>query len=102
MDRDTMSWDTRFATTLITLRSLYDHKLDLQAMVTSFGFHGWRPSRSTRGKASKEVIINSKFKNDCLVIEKIIGPLMRMLRIVDSNENLALGYVMRGCINQER
>jgi len=45
--------DTRFATTFIALESLYDHKLDLQAMVTSFEFHAWRPSRSTRGKATK-------------------------------------------------
>jgi len=66
--------DTRFATTFIALKSLYDHKLDLQPMVTSFEFHAWRPCRSTRGKATKEIILDSKFWNDCLVIVKIVGP----------------------------
>ena len=27
---------------------------------------------------------------------KIVGPLMRLLRVVDSNETLALGYVYEG------
>jgi len=31
--------DTRFATRFIALKSFYDHKLDLQAMVTSSEFH---------------------------------------------------------------
>jgi len=85
--------ETRFATTFIALKSLHDHKLDLQAMVTSYEFHGWRPSRSIRGKIAKKIILDSKFWNDCLVIVKIVGPLMRLLRVVDSNEKPALGYV---------
>ena len=89
-------WGIRFATIFIALKSLYDHKLDLQAMVTSSEFHAWRPSRSTRGKISKEIILDSKFRNDCLVIRKIVGPLIRLLHIVDSDEKPALGYVYEG------
>jgi len=65
-------------------------------MVTSSEFHVWRPSRSTRGKISKEIILDSKFRNDCLVIRKIVGPLIRLLHIVDSDEKPALGYVYEG------
>jgi len=57
--------DTRFATTFIALKSLYDHELDSQAMVTSSEFHAWRPSWSIRVKATKEIILNSMFWNDC-------------------------------------
>jgi len=88
--------ETRFATTFITLKSLHDHKLDLQAMVTSSEFHRWRPSRSARGKTTKEIILDFKCWNDCSVIVKIVGPLMRLLRIVDSDEKPTLGYVYKG------
>ena len=45
-----MPRDTRFDIIFIALKTLYDHKLDLQAVVTSFEFHCWRPSRSIRDK----------------------------------------------------
>ena len=60
--------ETRSATTFITYKSLYDHKLDLQAMITSPEFNRWRPSRSSKDKAVKKVILDSKFWNDCLVM----------------------------------
>jgi len=80
-----------FSTTFIPLKSLYDHKLDLQAMVTNSKFYGWRPSRPTRGKAAGEIILDSKFWNDCLVAVKIVGSLIRMHCIVDPNKKPALG-----------
>ena len=36
------------------------------------------------------------FWNDCLVIVKIGGPLMRLLRIVDFDDKPTLGYVYEG------
>ena len=65
-------------------------------MVTSPEFNGLRPFRPSKGTAVKEVIRDSKFWNDCLVIVKIVMPLLRLLPIVDSDEKLALGYVYEG------
>ena len=59
----------------------------MQAMVTNSEFHAWRTSRSTIGKATKEIILDSRFWNDCLVIVKIVGPFMRWFHIVDSDRN---------------
>ena len=44
----------------------------------------------------KEIVLDSKFWNDCLVIVKIVSPFMRLLRIVDSDEKPSLGYVSEG------
>ncbi|XP_023742508.1 uncharacterized protein LOC111890637 [Lactuca sativa] len=56
---------TRFGTAFIALKSLCDHKHDLQAMVTSPDY--------------KKI--------------KVMTPMLRLLRICDSDEKPALGYV---------
>ncbi|XP_039128985.1 uncharacterized protein LOC120265161 [Dioscorea cayenensis subsp. rotundata] len=66
--------DTRFATTFIDLKSLHDHKCDLQAMITSRYF----------------------------LVVKIVSPLVRLLRIVDSDERPSLGYVYKGMIRANK
>ncbi|PKA46753.1 hypothetical protein AXF42_Ash015647 [Apostasia shenzhenica] len=87
---------TRFATTFIALKSIYDHYHELQTMVTSRGFNLWSGSKSKRGKEIKDIVLDKMFWNDCLIIIKIVSPLLRLLRIVDSDEKPALGYVYEG------
>ena len=86
--------DTRFGITFIALKSLYDHKEHLQAMVTSTGYKKFL--KSIKEKEVKQIILNDKFWNNCLIISKIMGPLMRLLRIYDSDEKPSLGYVYEG------
>ncbi|PKA62387.1 hypothetical protein AXF42_Ash009273 [Apostasia shenzhenica] len=87
---------TRFATTFIALKSIYDHYHELQTMVTSRDFNLWSGSKSKRGKEIKDIVLDKMFWNDCLIIIKIVSPLLRLLRIVDSDEKPALGYVYEG------
>ncbi|XP_042017815.1 uncharacterized protein LOC121765670 [Salvia splendens] len=86
--------DTRFGTSFIALKSLYDHKEHLQALVISPGFKIFL--RVAKAKEAKQVILDEKFWNNCLIISKIMGPIMRLLRICDSDEKPSLGYVYEG------
>ncbi|KAD3640236.1 hypothetical protein E3N88_29459 [Mikania micrantha] len=59
---------TRFGISFIALKSLYDHKSDLQAMILD------KLSHNTEGD----------------------GPVLRLLRICDSDEKPSIGYIYEG------
>ena len=82
---------TRFATTFIALGSLKEHKHNLQALVTGKFY-----VESRYAKAMVKIILGNQFWNDCHVIVHITSPLIRLLRIVDSDEKPAMGYVYDG------
>ncbi|XP_023752194.1 uncharacterized protein LOC111900549 [Lactuca sativa] len=85
---------TRFGTAFIALKSLCDHKHDLQAMVTSPDFK--KVIRLEKAKEVKLIILNESFWNNCAIIVKVMTPMLRLLRICDSDEKPALGYVYEG------
>ncbi|KAI0498297.1 hypothetical protein KFK09_021538 [Dendrobium nobile] len=87
---------TRFATIFITLKSMADHKLDLQAFITSKVFFDSKISKTVKGKEVSAIILDNKFWNDCLLASKLSGPLIRLLRIVDSDEKPSLGFLYDG------
>lgn len=88
--------ETRFATTFIALKSIFDHKSYLQAMITSQDFNSWSGSKTQKGKEVSEIVLSTTFWKECLVIIKVVGPLVRLLRLVDSDERPVLGYVYEG------
>nr|KAJ0219174.1 hypothetical protein LSAT_V11C300105720 [Lactuca sativa] len=71
---------TRFGTAFIALKSLCDHKHDLLE----------------KAKEVKLIILNESFWNNCVIIVKVMTPMLRLLRICDSDEKPALGYVYEG------
>ena len=87
---------TRFATTFIAVRSLEEHKHDLQALVTSKFYVESRYAKDKKVKAVVKIILDNQFWNDCHVIVHIMSPLIRLLRIVDSDEKPAMSYVYDG------
>ncbi|XP_075654754.1 uncharacterized protein LOC142624913 [Castanea sativa] len=87
---------TRFVTTFIALGSLKEHKYDLQALVTSKFYVESRYAKDKKVKAVVKIILDNQFWNDCRVIVHIMSPLIRLLRIVDSDEKPAMGYVYDG------
>ena len=80
---------TRFA-------SLKEHKHDLQALMTSKFYVKSRYAKDKKAKAVMKIILDNQFWNDCHVIVHIMSPLICLLRIVDSNEKQAIGYVYYG------
>ncbi|XP_028797413.1 uncharacterized protein LOC114752881 [Neltuma alba] len=87
---------TRFATTFITLHSIYMHKNDLQALVVDKHFVDHKLSRTEAGKNFSAIILDNRFWNDCYQVVKIVSPLIKLLRIVDSDEKPSLPYVYEG------
>ncbi|RVW25602.1 hypothetical protein CK203_107699 [Vitis vinifera] len=77
---------TRFAAIFIALKSLRDHKHDLQALVTSKFFMDFRYSRDNKSRAVVSIILDNRFGNDCLIVVNLMSPLMHLLRIVDCDE----------------
>ncbi|XP_071906285.1 uncharacterized protein [Coffea arabica] len=86
--------DTRFATTFIALKSLHDHKDSLQSLVTSGDYKKFL--RIEKGKDVKQIVLDERFWNNCLIMVRIMGPIIRLLRICDTDERPSLGYVYEG------
>ncbi|XP_072084327.1 uncharacterized protein [Arachis hypogaea] len=87
---------TRFATVFITLKSIYDHKQDLQALVINKYFTSHKLSKSVNGKMVSSIILDSKFWEDCFTTVMLVGPLIKLLRLVDADEKPSLGIVYVG------
>ena len=76
---------TRFATTFLSFGSLHVHKNDLQALVTSKFFVDNRLARESKAKEVVSIILDNPFWDYINVLVKISSPLIRLLRIVDSD-----------------
>ncbi|XP_031253821.1 uncharacterized protein LOC116111812 [Pistacia vera] len=87
---------TRFATTFIALSSLHQHKHVLQSTVTDRTFVECRYAKTNKGKAFISIVLDNQFWDDIGIVSKVVSPLMRMLRIVDSDERPSIGYVYDG------
>nr|XP_025692967.1 uncharacterized protein LOC112795242 [Arachis hypogaea] len=87
---------TRFTTIFITLKSIYDHKQDLQALVIDKYFTSHKLSKSVNGKIVSSIILDSKFWEDCFTTVMLVGPLIKLLRLVDADEKPSLGIVYAG------
>ncbi|XP_038725531.1 uncharacterized protein LOC120016699 [Tripterygium wilfordii] len=87
---------TRFATTFIALDSLHEHLHDLQALVTSKDFVDSRYAKDKKAKVVVATILDNKFWNDVFVVVQIVNPIIRLLRIADSDERPAIGYIYDG------
>jgi hypothetical protein len=56
---------TRFATTFITLKSLYDRKNDLQALMVDRHFTNHKLAKSPTGKTVSAIILDYFFWSNC-------------------------------------
>jgi hypothetical protein len=86
---------TRFATNFIALQSILSHKDALRAMVTSKEWTTTTYSKDIKAKQFVEHVLDSSFWSTCADIVKITEPLVRVLRIVDSEDKPAMGYLYR-------
>jgi len=80
---------TRFATSYLTLASMYKHKNGLRNLVVSEEWHNNSLSRSAEGKRVENIILSPTFwtkMEDCL---KASQPLLIALRIADGDETPA-------------
>ncbi|CAN1262274.1 hypothetical protein LINPERPRIM_LOCUS11215, partial [Linum perenne] len=84
---------TRFATTFLSLSSIVDRQSDLQALMVDEFWKESPHSKTEIGKAVMSIVLDLQFWEDCKFMVKLTTPIVRLLRIVDSDTKPALGYV---------
>ncbi|KAJ7963886.1 hAT transposon superfamily, partial [Quillaja saponaria] len=83
---------TRFATNFTTLKQMADLKLNLQSMVISLEWIDCPYSKKPGGLAIQDLISNQSFWSSCILVNRLIDPLVQVLRIVCSKRD-AMGYI---------
>ncbi|KAF8400142.1 hypothetical protein HHK36_013438 [Tetracentron sinense] len=85
---------TRFATCFLTLKSVYQQKTGL---ITMFGSEDWQRSPYAKrpdGVRVRDIVLaNSEFWPAIQYCIKSTVPLVKVLRLVDSDERPAMGYI---------
>jgi hypothetical protein len=84
---------TRFATSYLTLACLMENKGALIRMFTSNQWTSSKFSKTVDGKQIEEVVMDKGFWKDVIICLKGAGPLIKVLRMVDSEEELAMGLI---------
>ncbi|KAI3443934.1 hypothetical protein Pfo_000599 [Paulownia fortunei] len=87
---------TRFATTFIALKSILEHQHDLQAFFTSKTFKDSRYFKDKKASYVVAVVLDTRFWSDCAMIVGVVAPLIRLLRIMDTDRMPSIGYVYDG------
>ncbi|CAN1189328.1 hypothetical protein LINPERHAP2_LOCUS39836, partial [Linum perenne] len=93
---------TRFATTFLSLSSIVDRQSDLQALMVDEFWKESPHSKTEIGKAVMSIVLDLQFWEDCKFMVKLTTPIVRLLRIVDSDTKPALGYVHEGMTRVEK
>nr|XP_043629847.1 uncharacterized protein LOC122601143 [Erigeron canadensis] len=86
---------TRFGTSFIALKSLYDHRSDLEALVISSDYQKMM-SKLKKARDVKQICLDQGFWKNCLITLNVMSPLLKLLCICDSDEKPSLGYVYEG------
>lgn len=87
---------TRFATAYLTLSCLNDNKASLLSMFCS---EDWKKSKfasTQEGRRVEHMALDSRFWGNIIICLKAVGPLMTVLRLVDSDEKPAMGFIYEG------
>ncbi|XP_025703026.1 uncharacterized protein [Arachis hypogaea] len=59
-------------------------------------FTSHKLSKSVNGKMVNSIILDSKFWDDCFTTVMLVGPLIKLLRLVDADETPSLNIVYEG------
>ena len=86
---------TRFATAYLTLGCLNDCKITLMSMFTSVQWRSSRYAKSEEGRQIQNCVLDSKFWHDVSECIKAAFPLIKVLRLVDSDEIPAMGFIYK-------
>ncbi|XP_060215620.1 uncharacterized protein LOC132642440 [Lycium barbarum] len=84
---------TRFATSFLTLQRLHCQKTNLRAMFTSDKWMISRWSKLPKGQSVAHTVLMTTFWNQVVYILKIMGPLVKVLRLADNEKKPAMGYI---------
>lgn len=84
---------TRFATAYLTLSCLSEHRVP---MINLFNSQEWKDSKFSSTKDGKEVarsVMDNNLWRNIVTCLKAAAPLVKVLRLVDSEEKPAMGFI---------
>ncbi|CAJ2670809.1 unnamed protein product [Trifolium pratense] len=84
---------TRFATSYLTLGCLNDHRDELISMFKSNEWKTSKLAKSKDGIIVQKIVLNKMFWKNVLTCLRGAFPLIKVLRMVDSEEKAAMGYL---------
>ena len=84
---------TRFATSFLSLERLYQEKANLRKMFVSDEWTTNKLSKEAKGREATKTVLMPSFWKNVLYILKVMAPLVRVLRLVDSERKPAMGYI---------
>ncbi|KAJ9189299.1 hypothetical protein P3X46_000609, partial [Hevea brasiliensis] len=84
---------TRFATAFITLGRIHLQKANIRKMFTSKSWTTSKWAKAVKGKKCERMVLSSAFWNHVVYALKVSGPLICVLRLVDNEKKLAMGYI---------
>ncbi|XP_015932601.1 uncharacterized protein LOC107458900 [Arachis duranensis] len=84
---------TRFATSFLSLERLYEEKGNLRRMFTSDEWAKNKLSKEAKGREVTKIVIMLSFWNHVKYTLKIMGPPIRVFRLVDGEKKPPMGYI---------
>lgn len=87
---------TRFATAYLTLACLNEHKASLLSMFSSEDWTSSKFAKTAEGRKVEDMICDTRFWKNIIVCLKAAAPLIIVLRLVDSDEKPAMGFIYEG------
>ena len=85
---------TRFATSYLTLRSLFENKIGLRAMFASEEWQRSQYSKKGDGVKLMDIVLDDQnFWRSIKYCLKCVLPLVKVLRLVDGDMKPAMGYI---------
>ncbi|KAJ1284460.1 hypothetical protein BS78_03G205900 [Paspalum vaginatum] len=85
---------TRFATSYLTLASMYRHKNGLRNLFVSDEWHNNNLAKSAEGKQAENIVLSMPFWSKVEMCLKASQPLLVALRLVDGDETPAAPEIM--------
>ncbi|XP_057740493.1 uncharacterized protein LOC130957661 [Arachis stenosperma] len=90
---------TRFATAYLTLTCLHDNKGPLMTMFTSADWKTTKVASMPEGIRVQNMALDSRLWKNIVICLKAAALLITVLRLVDSDEKLAMGFIFEGMRN---
>jgi len=87
--------ETRFAYNFLILHRLFNMRHELRQLVVSSQWVGWENSRSHLGIEVTSCVLSSDFWEEVELLISIVGPINRMMRLVDG-DTPCMGKVYEG------
>ncbi|PNY14079.1 hypothetical protein L195_g010751, partial [Trifolium pratense] len=89
---------TRFATTFLTLQRLHNLKAKIRTMFTSEEWSKLNASKESKGKKIAAIVLQVSFWDDVAFALRAMGPLVKVLRLVDNEKKPAMGSIYQAMV----